>query len=314
MVSQIDVSHHDFELAFASHISVWFYMTYTLLIGDRAYSSWSLRGWLVFEKFGIPVESKLVSFSADSVASQIAEHAPARTVPTLVLPSGVVIGESLALAEEMASRHPELNLWPSDPDARAAARFITSEMHSGFGDLREECPMNLRVSYSDTPAHQGVSADLRRLEEIWSYARSYATEGPWLLGAYSIADTFFAPVAARIAGYGLSVDAASQAYVATHLADPAFRRWRAMGLAKGEVLEWYKRDYTTQPWPGPDPLPAQAVERGPSENELCPYSDLPVTHFLKIDDRVFGFCNAFCRDKTRNDPLAWDAFAAIYHS
>ena len=157
-----------------------------------------------------------------------------------------------------------------------------------------------------------VQADLRRLELIWDHARNTCKpNGPWLCGDYSIADAFYAPVAARIAGYGLQVSASAQTYVAAHLADPAFRRWRAMGLVHGETLNRYAKPFDTVPWPGPAPRPARAVENGTAENTACPYSGKPVTHLLETNGRIFGFCNAFCRDKTVADPDAWPAFAAL---
>ncbi len=291
-------------------------MTYDLYIGDRSYSSWSLRGWLLFEKFGIPVRTHLVDFSQDAgVAAQIAALAPARTVPSVQLEDGTVLSESLSIAEELASRHPDAGLWPADPSARAIARNLTSEMHAGFGPLREFCPMNMRAAYHGIDVPEDVTSDLRRLEVIWSHARAAtAPKGPWLAGPYSVADAFYAPVAARIAGYGLDVDGAAQAYVAAHLADPAFRRWRAMGAARGADLPWYRRPYPQTDWPGPDPIPAEAVDEGTPENTACPYSGKPITHLGKFDGRVFGFCNAFCRDKTVADAGAWPAFMAVYDS
>ena len=134
--------------------------------------------------------------------------------------------------------------------------------------------------------------------------------GPWLCGAYSVADVFFAPVAARIAGYNLPVSAAAQAYVDAHLAHPAFRRWRAMGLVDGPDQPFYDRPWPQRPWPGPAPLPAEACD-GPSANEACPYSGKPVTHFARIQGRVIGFCNPFCRDKTVADPEAWPQALAL---
>lgn len=291
-------------------------MAYDLYLGDRTYSSWSLRGWLLFEKFNIPVRSHFVDFSkGDGVAAQLAEIAPARTVPALKLEDGTVVSESLAIAEELASRNAGAGLWPLEPRARALARNLASEMHAGFGPLREFCPMNLRVAYKDVPISEDVERDLRRLETIWSHARQATTpDGPWLAGDYSVADAFYAPVAARIAGYGLSVDTEAQAYVAAHLRDPAFRRWRAMGFASGEVLDWYNRPYPLSDWPGPTPLTAHDVANGNPENALCPYSGKAVTHLAEIEGRIFGFCNAFCRDKTVADAEAWPKFMSIYRS
>jgi glutathione S-transferase len=225
---------------------------------------------------------------------------------------GTVVAESLAIAEELASRHPEAGLWPKDPAARAVARMLAAEMHAGFTALRSHCPMNLRISYTGCDPTDAVLADLARLETIWSWARrKTGAQGPWLCGAYSAADAFFAPVAGRIAGYNLPVGAEAAACVAAHLAHPSFRRWRAMGFADGADQEVYRRDYPRRPWPGPAPLAAQAVDTGPSVNATCPYSGKDVTHFLETGGRVFGFCNAFCRDKTVADPEAWPKFMAL---
>lgn len=285
-------------------------MSYHLIIGDYAYSSWSLRGWLLLERFGLRFRATVLDFSGRDVAEQLRTYRPARTVPTLITRDGAIISDSLAMAEELASRHPDAAIWPSDPLRRATARTLAAEMHSGFSALRSACPMATRVAYSDFRPSEAVLADLARIEEIWAHARSHAGEGPWLLGAYSAADAFYAPVAARIATYALPVGPDAQAYVDAHLADPAFRRFRAMGLVKGADLPWYAKDNTRKPWPGPVPRRAQAAE-GPSENARCPYSGKPVAHFLEMDGRIFGFCNAFCRDKTVADPEAWPPFMAL---
>lgn len=287
-------------------------MTYDLAIGDRSYSSWSLRGWLLFDAFGLPVQTHTARLYTDALPKLLESFFPARTVPALRLPDGTVVAESIAIAEELASRHPEAGIWPADPTFRAMARALAAEMHAGFAALRSHCPMNLRVSYQDCAPTEAVLADLARLETIWAWARE-KSGGPWLCGGYSAADVFFAPVAARIAGYGLPVGPETAAYVAAHLAHPSFRRWRAMGLAEGPDQEAYRRDHPTKPWPGPQPLAAVPSE-GPSENATCPYSGKPVTHFLRLDRRVFGFCNAFCRDKTAADPEAWPKFMTVYHS
>ena len=223
-----------------------------------------------------------------------------------------MIPESLAIAEELASRHPDAGLWPSAPAARATARVLAAEMHSGFGALRSHCPMNLRVSYLDCAPPQAVLDDLARLCQIWDWARDITgSKGPWLCGDYSAADAFFAPVAARIAGYNLPVSQSGLAYVATHLGHPSFRRWRAMGLVDLPDQPIYTRPWETGAWPGPVPLPARAIELGEPENAACPYSGKPVTHLMEMNGRIFGFCNAFCRDKTVADPGAWPAFLRL---
>ena len=288
-------------------------MTDTLYLGDYTYSSWSLRGWLLMVRFGLPFDPVRVDFSEGPVADQLTVIPPARTVPCLVTADGAVIWDSLAIAEELASRHPDAGLWPLDPIARATARSIAAEMHASFGALRSDCPMNLQTGYADVAPSDAVLADVARIETLWAHARTrFGDGGPWLFGAYTAADAFYAPVAARIAGYGLPVSSTAQDYVAAHLADPAFRRWRAMGIAKAEHLARYDRPFRQIGWPGPTPLPARAIETGTPENDLCPYSGKPITHLMNIDGRVFGFCNAFCRDKTVADPLAWPAFAALF--
>jgi glutathione S-transferase len=172
--------------------------------------------------------------------------------------------------------------------------------------------MNLRVSYTDCQPPEAVLADLARLETLWAWAReTTGSTTPWLCGAYSAADAFFAPVATRIATYNLPVGDAAMTYVRAHLAHPSFRRWRAMGMVDGADQDFYRRDYPHRDWPGPRPLSARAVEGKESENTACPYSGTSITHALELDGRRFGFCNAFCRDKTVADPEAWPAFMAL---
>ena len=294
-------------------------MTYDLVIGDRAYSSWSLRGWLFFDAFGIPVRTHSARLYTDELPTLLRQFHPARTAPTMRTPEGTVVPETIAIAEELATRHPEAGLWPADPRARAVARVLAAEMHAGFTALRSHCPMNLRVSYSDCAPPDGVLADLARLQVIWDWARAETraetgSQGPWLCGDYSAADAFFAPVATRIATYNLPIGPAGMDYVMAHLSHPSFRRWRAMGMVDGADQEFYRRDYPRRDWPGPKPLAARAVDGTQAENTACPYSGKPVTHVLDLDGHRFGFCNAFCRDKTAADPEAWPKFMALYRS
>ncbi|WP_370205347.1 glutathione S-transferase [Pararhodobacter marinus] len=294
-------------------------MTYDLCIADRAYSSWSLRGWLLFAAFDIPVTLTVARLYEPGFAETLKAFHPARTVPALRLPEGVVVAESLAIAEELATRHPGAGLWPTDPKARAIARALVSEMHAGFTALRTHCPMNLRVAYADCAPPQAVLDDLARLQQIWDWARAETgASGPWLCGTYCAADAFFAPVAARIAGYTLPVGPQARAYVEAHLSHGPFRRWRAMGLVDGPDQPFYDRPWARRAWPGPEPLGAEACE-GPSINEACPYSGRPVTHVARFqlpgmgpgDTRVVGFCNTFCRDKSVADPEAWPQLMAL---
>ncbi|MDQ2094660.1 glutathione S-transferase [Rhodalgimonas zhirmunskyi] len=225
-------------------------MTYDLYIGDRTFSSWSLRGWLMLEKFSIPYRAHMVGLYDGTMAQDLADLAPARLVPVMRCPDGVVIGETMAMAEELAQRHPDAGLWPADPAARGLARWITAEMHAGFAALRGACPMQLLHVYEGFTPTAAVIEDLARLEQLWTLARNrYGRGGPWLFGAYSLADAFYAPVAARIAGYGLDVGALAQAYVETTLSDPAFKAWRAEGLKRSYDPVPYAMDLPTAPWP-----------------------------------------------------------------
>lgn len=281
-------------------------MTYELVLGDRTYSSWSLRGWLLFAQFNIPVRTKMVRMYTPEFQQTLDDFAPARLVPAARI-NGATVYETMAIAETLNELHPEAAMWPIAPAARAMARSIASEMHAGFTALRTDCVMNLRRHYPDFAPSEAVLADVARLEVLWKAARSVAIEeGPWLFGTYTIADVFFAPAATRIATYNLPVGKAAQAYVNTHLSDPQFRRWRAMGLAQNFIQPGYDLDLGEGDWPGPKPKPAVAVDFGPSVNDLCPYSNKPVTHFMELDGIVFGFCNAFCRDKTVADAEVWD--------
>ena len=229
-------------------------MTSTLAIVDPAYSSWSLRGWLLFRRFGLPVTVETAHLGTPALAALFDRFAPARTVPALRIDGGrdpVLIWDSLAIAETLAERYPDIAFWPGDPAARGLARSLAAEMHAGFRALRDACPMNVRRAYLGFEPPEPVLADLARIEALWAAARALRPDGPWLFGDYTAADAFFAPVAARVATYGLPVGAEAAAYVAAHLADPAFVEWRALGLADPVVQAHYELDLPERPWPGP---------------------------------------------------------------
>ena len=290
-------------------------MRYQLYLGPRLYFSWSLAAYLMFEKFGLSQMVDITILRPETeagVGPLLARLAPARTLPTAVTPEGTVLSDSMAIAEELASRHPEAALWPADPAQRGLARTLAAEMHAGFHGLRGRWPVNLRTGFAPQVPDAAVTGELERLETIWAAAHDRrAAEGPWLLGAYSLADAIFAPMALRLAVYGFDTRPITRAYVATHLADRAVRRWRATALATETALPAFEPDLPARPWPGPAPRVAHAVANGPAENATCPYSGRPVTHFMAMDGRVFGFCNPACRDKTVTDPAAWPAFMAI---
>ncbi len=283
-------------------------MTYQLAIGDRTYSSWSLRGWLLFERFGLTVKTRQARMNTPSFWELLSDFEPSRLVPAMRA-GDMVVGDTLAMAETLAETHPDIGFWPEDPVQRGLARSMTAEMHSGFGALRQACPMNLRHAYEGFEPSREVLADLDRIENLWALGSG----GPWLFGAYSIADAFFAPVAARIAGYDLPVGEAARRYAEAHLTDMAFRRWRAMGLAENYVQPGYDLDLPRKDWPGPTPIKAKPVMDATPINETCPYSDDPVQRdaLAEIDGRVIGFCNRFCRDKSVADAGAWPALEGL---
>jgi glutathione S-transferase len=288
-------------------------MTYELAIGDRSYSSWSLRGWLLFASFELPVRTRTARMYSQGFQDLLADFAPARLVPAMKTPAGDVVFDTLAMAETLAEAHPDIAFWPSNPAARAFARSITAEMHSGFGALRDACLMILSCGFTGFHPTDAVLADLARIEELWDMARDrFGANGPWLFGEWSVADAFYAPVATRIATYNLPVGKVAQAYVAAHLANPHFRRWRAMGIAENYEQLGYQPDLPTREWPGPAIIPAKAVKSGTAENALCPYSGKPVTDLMEIEGRIFGMCNPWCRDKTMADPMAWPESVKIY--
>ncbi len=225
-------------------------MTYDLYIGDRTFSSWSLRGWLMLEKFNLAHNDHLVGLYSGTMADDLAALAPATLVPALRTPEGTVVGETLAMAETLAERHPDAGMWPQDPAARAAARWLCAAMTAGFGALRGACPMQLQHVNVGFDASDDVRADLARIETLWAHAKAQATDdGPWLLGTYSLADAFYAPVAARIVGYDLPVSQGARAYCETTINDPAFKAWRAEGLKTVYDPFPYDMGVPTRPWP-----------------------------------------------------------------
>ena len=168
----------------------------------------------------------------------------------MVTPDGVVVSDSLAIAEELASRFPEANMWPADPTARAIARTVAAEMHSSFGGLRGNWSVNLRHVFKGAVAPPEIEKELDRLDVIWANARKKSgSTTPWLCGDYCIADAIFAPMAARLAAYKFDTRSVTQAYVAAHLADPAFQKWRADGLKNDPTMPKFDLDLPTEPWP-----------------------------------------------------------------
>lgn len=226
-------------------------MTYELYIGDRTFSSWSLRGWLMLEKFGLPYNTHMVGLYAGTMASEMAHIAPARTVPAMQTGAGHVLTDSLAMAETLVENHPDIDLYPRDPAARALARSITAEMHSSFMALRADCPNMITHVWEGFAPSDAVKADIARIEELWALARErHGSGGPWLFGDYTLADVFYAPVALRITAYQLPISSAAQSYVDTHLADPVFLAWREASKSESYDPWPYPMELSRRPWPG----------------------------------------------------------------
>lgn len=289
-------------------------MTYTLAIGDRTYSSWSLRGWLLFAKFDIPVTVKHARMKSPEFTEMLKDFGGGRTVPAMK-DGDIIVSDSLAMAETLADRF--ASMWPSDPKAKGVARSIVSEMHAGFFALREACTMNLRTSYEGFQASDAVLKDVERIENIWRDARTrFGSDGPWLFGKYSIADVFYAPVATRFATYGLPTSEVSQAYIETTVSDKIFRQWRARGLAENYIQPGYDLDLPETPFAGHIPITAKQVKDKVPINSVCPFSGKPVVEdcLIEINETVIGVCNPFCRDKVIADPEAWPEVMAQVQS
>jgi len=207
----------------------------TLVIGNKNYSSWSMRPWVVLSAFDIAFQEILICLDRADTDANIAEYSAAGRVPVL-LDGKTAIWDSLAICEYLAEQFPDRALWPQDTTARAVARSICAEMHSGFGGLRSAMSMDIRASYPGhgrTPEAQG---DIGRICEIWENCLSQFGHHQFLFGDFSIADAFYAPVVMRFRTYQVSLAPALQAYCDRVAAHPAVARWIAGALAETEVL------------------------------------------------------------------------------
>ncbi len=214
-----------------------------LYIGNKNYSSWSMRSGVLLAAFGIPFEEVKLrfDFSPDSPWTRaIAAITPTKRVPVLVEDDGFAVWDTLAITEYVADRHPELPIWPRDARARARARSLCAEMHAGFSRLRSLCPMNIEAFFPDVGARlwaedEALRADVARLEQAWGDALQ-ASGGPFLFGAFSAADAYFAPVAVRLSRFGLPVSDAAAAYRDALLAHPAVEDWVAEALREQDFI------------------------------------------------------------------------------
>ena len=200
---------------------------YTLVIGNKNFSSWSLRAWLLMTHAGIPFREITVPLRQPDSRASVLKYSPSGRVP--VLRDGpVVVWDSLAIGEFLAERHPELCLWPFDPVARATARSVSAEMHSGFQALRSSMSMNCAGSFPGQGHNPETDADIARISGIWGACRGcFAGDGPFLFGDFSVADAAFAPVAFRFRTYAVALDPVSRVYCDHLLGLPAMQRWLA---------------------------------------------------------------------------------------
>lgn len=195
----------------------------TLVIGDRNYSSWSLRAWILMRHLELPFEVVHVRLDTPEFKDEIARHGPTGRVPVLKH-HDLVVWDSLAICEYVAELTGKG--WPEDARARAVARSVCCEMHSGFANLRLEWPMNARARNRHTVMTPGLEADVDRIDEIWmDCRRRFGAKGPWLFGEYTVADAMFAPVVLRFNTYRAQLSDMARWYVATALADPALQEW-----------------------------------------------------------------------------------------
>jgi glutathione S-transferase len=205
-------------------------MSLHLIIGDKRYSSWSMRPWLVLEMAGAPFTDQVIRLNQADTLQNILNYSPTGKVPALQCEHGTIV-DSLAICEYLVERFPEASLWPSDIAARAQARSACAQMHSGFMHLRSSMPMDLRRDQPLEVIPVDTQNDIDRVIELWNECRAAASEsGPFLFGRPSIADAFFAPVAVRLRGYHVDLPAEAQAYVETIYQWSAFKRWEQAGL------------------------------------------------------------------------------------
>ncbi|MDF3835741.1 glutathione S-transferase family protein [Cupriavidus basilensis] len=207
-----------------------------LVIGNKNYSSWSLRPWLLMQHAGIAFEEIKVRLFTAGFDEAIARYSPAGKVPVLV-DGDVTVWDTLSIAEYLAERFPEKQLWPADRAERALARSICAEMHAGFGNLRSQLPMNVTAVLPGRGWNVAVQRDVDRIAAIWSGLRArHAGAGPFLFGAFTIADAYFAPVVSRFATYGIHLPEAAKRYADFILALPAMQAWIADAREERDFL------------------------------------------------------------------------------
>ena len=213
-----------------------------LILGNKNYSSWSMRPWLAMRASNIPFEETFIPLYTDDPADKerILKFSRSGKVPVLI-DGDVTVWDSLSIIEYVAERFPQARLWPEDRAERAHARAISAEMHSGFLPLRNECGMNLHRPVRPLALSEDARANIARVQEIWGDCRArYGKRGPFMFGAFSAADAMYAPVVHRFRTYAIPVEGDAKAYMETMMALPAFKEWTDAGLAETLVIEKFE--------------------------------------------------------------------------
>jgi glutathione S-transferase len=214
-------------------------MPLKLIVANKAYSSWSLRAWILLAQFKIPFEETVIPLDLPETRSLILEHSPSGKVPALI-DGPITVWESLAIVEYVAEIFPEKAIWPRGKAARAHARSLSAEMHAGFQALRQNCPMNFRRPASKIALTEAIEADVARIEAAWAHARkTFGKAGPFLFGRFSAADAMYAPVVNRLHVYDIPTSPATRDYMAAMMALPAWKAW----AADAETEEWRIEKY-----------------------------------------------------------------------
>lgn len=208
-----------------------------LIIGNKNYSSWSLRAWLLLRESDIAFDEQRIALDTATSQEELFAASAAGRVPVLRI-GELLVWDSLAIAETIAERWPDKNLWPQDPDTRAHARSISAEMHSGFVCLREQMPMNCRAMGRKIPISDALAKDIDRIIAIWSECHGqYGESGGWLFGEFSIADAMFAPVVLRFRTYGINLPESASVYPKRLLESPAMQEWLLAAESEVEVID-----------------------------------------------------------------------------
>ena len=210
-----------------------------LTIGNKTSSSWSMRPWVLMRAKDIAFTETLIQLRTLETAENLRKGSPSGKVP-LLTDGGVTVWDSLAIMEYLAERFPDSGIWPTASPARAHARSISAEMHSGFQPLRSQCGMAITVRFAPKPLTAEVQANVTRISAIWSEARARFADtsaGPYLYGAFTAADAMYAPVVSRFHTYSIAVDPGAQTYVDAMRAHPAYREWQAGDAQEASVQE-----------------------------------------------------------------------------